>query len=343
MKLLVTGGAGYIGSHTCIELLKKSHSVTIYDNLSNSNIESLKRVEDITGKPMKIIKDDLLNIKKLDEVFFNENFDAVVHFAGLKAVGESVLKPLEYYDNNIVGTLNLLKIMQKYDVKNLVFSSSATVYGIPKVLPLEESAARSTTNPYGTSKLMIEYILEDLVKSDEQWKIVALRYFNPIGAHSSGLIGEDPNGIPNNLLPFVSQVAAGKRDRLSIFGGDYPTIDGTGVRDYIHIVDLAKGHLKALEYIKTSSYGEFLPINLGTGHGYSVLEIVNTFSEVSGKDIAYDIIARRDGDVAECYADATLAFKKLRWKAELELEAMCRDTWRWQKNNPNGFNGDKDE
>ncbi|MEA1892590.1 MAG: UDP-glucose 4-epimerase GalE [Campylobacterota bacterium] len=337
-KILVTGGVGYIGSHTCVELLQSNHNIVIYDNLSNSNKISLTRVEEITKKSIKFIEGDLLNIDKLEEVFANYNFDAVIHFAGLKAVGESVDNPLEYYDNNVAGTLNLLKAMKKHHIKNLVFSSSATVYGVPKSLPLDESSPRSATNPYGTSKLMIEYILEDLVKSDFEWKIVNLRYFNPVGAHKSGLIGEDPNDIPNNLLPFISQVAVGKREKLSVFGGDYDTVDGSGVRDYIHVVDLAKGHLAALRYIEDNLRGEFLPVNLGTGNGYSVLEMIESFSKVSGRNIPYEIVQRRDGDVAECYADTSFAFKKLGWKAELTLEEMCEDAWRWQKNNPNGYN-----
>lgn len=338
--ILISGGAGYIASHTLISLHKSGYNFIVYDNLSNSSKESLRRVEQIINKSILFVHADIRDINSLDKIFNTYTIDSVIHFAGLKAVGESVSNPLEYYDNNVVGTLNLLKIMKKHDVKKLVFSSSATVYGIPKSLPLNEFSSRSTTNPYGTSKLVIEYILEDLVKSDKEWKIICLRYFNPIGADPSGLIGEDPNGIPNNLLPFISQVAVGKREKLSIFGGDYDTIDGTGVRDYIHVVDLAKGHVSALEYINKKDTGEFLAINLGTGKGYSVLQMVDSFSKVSGKDIPYEIIERRDGDIAECYADTSLAFELLGWKAELGLEQMCKDAWLWQKNNPNGYKGE---
>ncbi|MDD2451251.1 MAG: UDP-glucose 4-epimerase GalE [Sulfurovum sp.] len=337
MNILVTGGAGYIGSHTCLEMLNENYKLVVYDNLSNSSLDALKRVEKLTGKEVKFIEGDLLNVEKLEQVFQNERFDAVIHFAGLKAVGESVEKPLEYYDNNVVGTLNLLKIMQKYNVKKIVFSSSATVYGVPEKLPLTEESPRSTTNPYGTSKLVIEYILEDLAKSDPEWKIISLRYFNPVGAHKSGEIGEDPNGIPNNLLPFISQVAVGLRDKLNIFGDDYSTKDGTGIRDYIHVVDLAKGHLAALKCMTDATEKGFIPINLGTGNGYSILEMIKAFEKASGKTIPYEVVKRREGDVAECFADTTYAYKKLGWKAKKSIEEMCADAWKWQSTNPDGY------
>ncbi|WP_304544073.1 UDP-glucose 4-epimerase GalE [Sulfurimonas microaerophilic] len=338
MNILVTGGAGYIGSHTCFEMLQENYNIIVYDNLSNSSLEALKRVEKLTGKKIEFIEGDLLDIEKLEEVFQNEKFDAVIHFAGLKAVGESVQKPLKYYDNNVTGTLNLLKLMQNHNVKELVFSSSATVYGVPKELPLTESSPRSTTNPYGTSKLVIEYILEDLAKSDPEWKIISLRYFNPIGAHKSGEIGEDPNGIPNNLLPYISQVAVKLRKNVNVFGNDYDTKDGTGVRDYIHVVDLAMGHVFALKYLKDSQEQGFIPINLGTGNGYSVLEMIKAFEKASKTIIPYQIVERRDGDIAECYADPICAYNKLGWKAQNSLEDMCQDAWNWQKNNPTGYN-----
>lgn len=337
MNILVTGGVGYIGSHTCLELLENNYNIVVYDNLSNSRLEALKRVEKLTAKKIEFIEGDLLDKEKLEQVFQNKAFDAVIHFAGLKAVGESIQKPLEYYDNNVAGTLNLLKTMQKHNVKKLVFSSSATVYGVPKELPLTENSPRSTTNPYGTSKLVIEYILEDLAKSDSEWKIISLRYFNPVGAHKSGEIGEDPNGIPNNLLPYISQVAVGLRAKLSVFGGDYPTKDGTGVRDYIHVVDLAQGHVCAIKYLKGSQEQGFIPINLGTGNGYSVLEMIKAFEKASNTTISYQLVERRDGDVAECYANPTCAYEKLGWKAQNSLEDMCQDAWNWQKNNPNGY------
>lgn len=336
MNILVTGGAGYIGSHTCLEMIQEGYSINVYDNLSNSSIDALKRVEKLTNSKIEFIEGDLLDIDKLDLIIGNNKFDAVIHFAGLKAVGESVLKPLEYYDNNVVGTMNLLKTMQKYNLKNLVFSSSATVYGIPEKLPLTESSPRSTTNPYGTSKLVIEYILEDLANSDQEWKIISLRYFNPVGAHKSGKIGENPSGIPNNLLPYISQVAVGKREKLSVFGGDYETKDGTGVRDYIHVVDLARGHVAAVKYIQKEEYG-FIPINLGTGNGYSVIEMIKAFEIASSKKIPYQIVQRREGDVAECFADTKKSFIKLGWSTQHNLEDMCKDAWNWQKNNPNGY------
>ncbi|AJC49330.1 UDP-glucose 4-epimerase GalE [Allofrancisella guangzhouensis] len=337
MSILVTGGAGYIGSHTCLEMLKENYKIIVYDNLSNSNLEALKRVEKLVGKKIEFIEGDLLDIEKLDQVFQYEEFKAVIHFAGLKAVGESVQKPLEYYDNNVTGTLNLLKMMQKYGIKKLVFSSSATVYGIPKKLPLAETSPRSATNPYGTSKLVIEYILEDLAKSDQEWKIISLRYFNPVGAHQSGEIGEDPKGIPNNLLPYISQVAVKVREKINVFGNDYGTKDGTGVRDYIHVVDLAKGHVSALAYLEISQENGFIPINLGAGKGYSVLEIIRAFERASNTTIPYRIVERRSGDIAECYADTKCAYSKLGWKAKYSLEDMCKDAWNWQKNNPNGY------
>lgn len=336
-KILVTGGAGYIGSHTCVELLETGYEIVVLDNLSNSSMISLNRVREITGKTVDFIRGDIRDGSLLDSLFSENHFDAVIHFAGLKAVGESVEKPLEYYENNVVGTINLIRSMQKAGIKNLVFSSSATVYGTPEVLPISETAPRSATNPYGQTKLMVEHILEDLCCSDLDWKVACLRYFNPVGAHESGLIGEDPNGIPNNLMPYISQVAVGIRERLSVFGGDYPTVDGTGVRDYIHVVDLAKGHLAALDYLFSLDKGKFSPINLGTGKGVSVLEMVQAFGKVNGCKVPYHITNRRAGDVAECYADASLAFEKLHWRAELGIEQMCADAWKFQNKNPNGY------
>lgn len=332
MKIFLTGGAGYIGTHTCVELLNAGHEVIVYDNLSNSSHEALNRVETITGKSVRLIVGDIRDETTMSKAM--QGCDAVIHFAGLKAVGESVAKPLEYYDNNIQGTLCLLRAMKSHGIKTLVFSSSATVYGDPDYLPLNESHPLRATNPYGRTKLMIEEILRDLYKSDPEWKIMILRYFNPVGAHESGLIGEDPQGIPNNLMPFVAQVAVGRREILSIFGGDYPTRDGTGVRDYIHVVDLALGHLKALEALSTP---QCTPLNLGTGLGYSVLEVVNAFAKVSGADIPYIIAPRRDGDIAACYADPTLAKERLGWSATRNLEDMCADTWHFQSKNPHGY------
>ncbi|MGD9969464.1 MAG: UDP-glucose 4-epimerase GalE [Sulfuricurvum sp.] len=332
MKIFITGGAGYIGSHTCVELLNASYGVIVFDNFSNSSMEPIRRIETITGKSVEFIEGDIRDEKKLAEAM--KGCDAVIHFAGLKAVGESVEKPLEYYDNNVQGTLCLLRAMQLNGIKTLVFSSSATVYGNPEYLPLNESHPRSATNPYGRTKLMIEEILGDFFRSDPKWKIIMLRYFNPVGAHESGLIGEDPQDIPNNLMPFVAQVAVGRRNKLNVFGGDYPTKDGTGVRDYIHVVDLAQGHLKALEALNEP---QCTPINLGTGNGYSVLEIVEAFSAASGKEIPYEIVARRSGDVASCYADPTLAQTMLGWKAQRNLETMCKDTWNFQSKNPQGY------
>ncbi|MGB4588323.1 MAG: UDP-glucose 4-epimerase GalE [Clostridiaceae bacterium] len=335
MKILVTGGAGYIGSHTCVELLNAGDEVIVVDNLLNSKMESLKRVEEITGEKLKFYQVDLLDQDKLDAVFKENKIDAVIHFAGLKAVGESVSMPLQYYHNNITGTLILCEVMQKYEVKKLVFSSSATVYGMNNVSPLTENLPLSTTNPYGSTKMMIEYILRDLYASDKDWSIALLRYFNPIGAHESGKIGEDPNGVPNNLMPYITQVAVGKLEKLTIYGDDYDTPDGTGVRDYIHVVDLAKGHIKALQKIDTDTGID--AFNLGTGVGYSVLDVVNSFEKATGIKIPYTISARRPGDIATCFADATKALDELDWKAEYSLEEMCRDSWNWQVNNPQGY------
>ncbi len=335
MSVLVTGGAGYIGSHTCVELLTAGYDVVVADNLSNSKEEALQRVQEISGKPLKFYRVDLLDKPALEEIFIKESIEAVVHFAGLKAVGESVSIPLRYYHNNITGTLILCELMQKYEVKNLVFSSSATVYGDPHAVPITEEFPLSATNPYGRTKLMIEEILRDLYTADKTWNVAILRYFNPIGAHMSGRIGEDPNGIPNNLVPYITQVAVGKLKALGVFGNDYDTVDGTGVRDYIHVVDLALGHLKALE--KLQSKPGVATYNLGTGKGYSVLEMVKAFSKVIGRDIPYNVVARRPGDIAMCYADATRAKEEMGWTAIRGLEEMCSDSWRWQQNNPQGY------
>ena len=332
-NILVTGGAGYIGSHTIVELLNTGYDVIVADNLVNSSRESLARVKEITNKDIAFYETDLCDMSALEVLFTEHSIDAVIHFAGLKAVGESVDKPLQYYRSNLTSTLNLLTLMQKHGVKKLVFSSSATVYGDPEMLPLVESARKHATNPYGHTKLMIEQMLEDIAHTNDDWNITSLRYFNPIGAHPSGTIGEDPSGIPNNLLPFVSQVAVGKREKVSVFGGDYDTPDGTGVRDYIHVVDLARGHVAALEHMKpgTSVY------NLGTGKGVSVLEIIRAFENACQKPIPYEIVVRRPGDVAACYADSSLAERELGWKAEKTLEDACIDSWRWQSQNPNGY------
>ncbi len=335
MRILVTGGAGYIGTHTCVELLNEGHEVVVLDNLSNASIKSLDRVKEITGKDLTFYEVDLLDKDKVDEVFEKEEIDAVIHFAALKAVGESVEKPLMYYQNNITGTLNLCEVMTKHDVKNIVFSSSATVYGSPDVVPITEDSSLSTTNPYGATKLMIEQILQDLHVADDAWNVVLLRYFNPIGAHKSGLIGEDPKGIPNNLVPYITQVAVGKLDYLSVFGDDYDTPDGTGVRDYIHVVDLAIGHVQALKKLNPNDGVSIY--NLGTGNGFSVLDMVNAFSEVVGKDIPYKIHDRRPGDIATVYADAKKAKEEIGWVAKRDLKEMCEDSWRWQKNNPRGY------
>lgn len=335
MAILVTGGAGYIGSHTCVELLNRGYEVVVVDNLSNSSRTSLERVETITGKKVTFYEADLLNRAALEKIFETEEIDAVIHFAGLKAVGESVSKPLEYYHNNITGTLVLCDVMREHGVKNIVFSSSATVYGTPKTVPIKEDFPLSTTNPYGASKLMLENILTDLNTSDAQWNVVLLRYFNPIGAHKSGLIGEDPKGIPNNLVPYITQVAVGRLEHLNVFGDDYETADGTGVRDYIHVVDLAIGHIKAIEKLKENK--GVLIYNLGTGIGYSVLEMAKSFEKACGCEIKHKIMPRRPGDIAVCYADATKAKEELGWVAERKLDEMCEDSWRWQKNNPNGY------
>ena len=335
MAILVTGGAGYIGSHTCVALLEAGYEIIIIDNFSNSKPDALNRIEKITGKAFRFYQLDLLNADALEKVFMSEVIEAVIHFAGLKAVGESVAIPLKYYHNNITGTLNLCEIMGKYQVKKMVFSSSATVYGNPNSVPINEDFPLSTSNPYGRTKLMIEEILRDVHTADKDWHIALLRYFNPIGAHESGQIGEDPNGIPNNLMPFITQVAVGKRERLNVFGSDYDTHDGTGVRDYIHVVDLALGHLKALEKIMTST--GVRTYNLGTGMGYSVLDVVKSFERATRRKIPYALVDRRPGDIDKCYADPTKAYKDLGWKAQKDLEAMCKDAWNWQKNNPEGY------
>ncbi|PEA54437.1 UDP-glucose 4-epimerase GalE [Bacillus pseudomycoides] len=335
MTILITGGAGYIGSHTCIELLKNGYDIVVVDNLSNSSVESLNRVKEITGKTFKFYEEDLLNRREIEKIFEKNTIEAVIHFAGLKAVGESVTIPLTYYHNNITGTLVLCDVMQKYNVKKIIFSSSATVYGIPKSSPIMEDFPLSATNPYGQTKLMIEQIMHDITVADPEWSIALLRYFNPFGAHESGRIGEDPNGIPNNLMPYVAQVAVGKLEELSVFGNDYPTKDGTGVRDYIHVVDLANGHVKALEKVlQTTGIDAY---NLGTGRGYSVLEMVKAFEKVSGKKIPYKITERRPGDIAVCFADASKAKMELEWEAKHGLEQMCVDSWKWQLNNKNGY------
>ena len=335
MSVLVTGGAGYIGSHTVVELLNADYEVVIVDNYSNSKPEVLNRIKTITGKTPTFYEVDVLDKEALDAVFAKEAIDSVIHFAGFKAVGESVSKPIEYYHNNITSSLVLCDVMRNHGVKKIVFSSSATVYGMNNVSPLTEDLPTSATNPYGYTKVMIEQILQDVAVSDAEWSIALLRYFNPIGAHASGLIGEDPTGIPNNLMPYITQVAVGKLPRLSVFGNDYDTPDGTGVRDYIHVVDLALGHIKALEKIQdTNGVGIY---NLGTGTGYSVLDLVHNFEEANGVEIPYVIVDRRPGDVATCYADATKAREELGWTAKKTLADMCRDSWNWQKNNPNGY------
>ncbi|MGD8747792.1 MAG: UDP-glucose 4-epimerase GalE [Balneolaceae bacterium] len=335
MNVLVTGGAGFIGSHTTVELLENGDHVIVVDNLSNSKKEALDRVEEITGESLTFYKVDLLDKKGLDSIFAGNNIDAVIHFAGYKAVGESVEKPLMYYHNNITGTLNLCEVMDKYDVRKLVFSSSSTVYGDPEKVPVQEHFPLSATNPYGRTKLFIEEILLDLHTSDERWDIALLRYFNPVGAHPSGRIGEDPNDIPNNLMPYITQVAIGKLKELSVFGDDYPTHDGTGVRDYIHVVDLAKGHLKALE--KLLSDPGIVTYNLGTGQGYSVLDVVKAFEKASGEKVPYKITDRRPGDIAANYADPSKAKKELGWKAHYGLVDMCKHSWNWQSQNPDGY------
>lgn len=337
LNILVTGGAGYIGSHTCLELLNVGHEIVVIDNLSNGKLEALKRVSELTKKNFRFYQEDLLDKTTLEKVFSENNIDAVIHFAGLKSVGESIKIPLHYYHNNITGTLLLCQTMKKYDVKKMIFSSSANVYGVPKDVPITEDSPLAPINPYGRTKLIIEQILRDLYVSDNSWGIVLLRYFNPIGAHESGRIGEDPNDIPNNLMPYVTQVAVGKRDKLKVFGKDYNTHDGTGVRDYIHVVDLAKGHLKALEMV-TSTTG-IDAFNLGTGIGYSVLDLIKNYENTTSQKIPYTLTHRRLGDIDKCYADVNKANKKLGWKATKNLEDMCKDSWRWQKNNPNGYEG----
>lgn len=335
MKILVTGGAGYIGSHTCVELLHENYDVVVLDNLSNSSEESLHRVQKIAGRTLSFYRADLLDKPSVQKVFTDHKIDAVIHFAGLKAVGESIDIPLKYYQNNISGTINLLEIMGEFTVKNIVFSSSATVYGNPATLPITEDFPLSATNPYGRTKLMIEEILKDLYKSDESWNIALLRYFNPVGAHESGQIGEDPNGLPNNLMPYISQVAVGLLPRVSVFGNDYDTPDGTGVRDYIHVRDLALGHIQTLP--KLAENPGVVVYNLGTGNGFSVLEMVKGFEKASGRQVPYCISDRRPGDIAACFADPSKARKELGWKAQKSLDDMCRDTWNWQKKNPNGY------
>ncbi|HEL2149439.1 UDP-glucose 4-epimerase GalE [Streptococcus suis] len=337
MSILVTGGAGYIGSHTVVELLKLGKEVVIVDNLSNSSILVLDRIETITGKRPTFYKLDVADKEALRQVFENENIEAAIHFAGYKAVGESVAKPIMYYENNIMSTLALVEVMTEFSVKKIVFSSSATVYGLNNPSPLVETMPTSATNPYGYTKVMLEQILRDVEVADKEWSIALLRYFNPIGAHESGLIGEDPAGIPNNLMPFIAQVAVGKREELSVFGNDYDTVDGTGVRDYIHVIDLALGHIKALEKISTTAGVH--TYNLGSGQGTSVLELVQAFEKVNGVPVPYKIVDRRPGDVATCYANADKALAELNWKTEKTIEDMCRDTWNWQSKNPNGYEG----
>ena len=336
MSILVTGGAGFIGSHTCVELLDAGYEVVVVDNLYNASRKSMDRIEQITGKKPTFYEADILDREALNKIFEKEQIESVIHFAGLKAVGESVAKPIEYYYNNIAGTLVLCDVMRKHNVKNIVFSSSATVYGDPAFIPITEECPKGKiTNPYGQTKGMLEQVLTDLHTADPEWQIMLLRYFNPIGAHKSGKIGEDPKGIPNNLLPYVAQVAIGKLERLGVFGDDYDTPDGTGVRDYIHVVDLARGHVKAIDKIKENPGVKIY--NLGTGKGYSVLDIVKAFGKACGHEIPYVIKERRPGDIATCYSDASLAKKELGWEAEYGIEEMCADSWNWQKTNPNGY------
>lgn len=337
MKVLVTGGAGFIASHTNVELLNAGYDIVVVDNLVNSSKESIRRVEKLTGKQITFYEEDICNENVMDEIFAKEKFDAVIHFAGLKAVGESCEKPLEYFDNNLCGTICLLKIMRKYGVKSLVFSSSATVYGLPERVPITEEFPLSVSNPYGRTKLIIEDMLRDLYQSDSSWNIALLRYFNPIGAHESGEIGEDPNGIPNNLLPYVAKVASGQLECVRVFGNDYNTPDGTGVRDYIHVVDLATGHIRALEKLQQNP--GLVTYNLGTGIGYSVLDIIHNFEKACKKQIPYKIVERRPGDIDICYADASKAKKELGWEAVRDIDKMCEDAWRWQSKNPNGYHG----
>ncbi|KMZ52950.1 UDP-glucose 4-epimerase GalE [Dorea sp. D27] len=335
-KILITGGAGYIGSHTALELLNEGYEVVVYDNLSNSSRESIKRVEELTEKKIAFYEGDVLDEAALEKMFHEQKVDAVIHCAALKAVGESVQKPLEYYHNNITGTLSLMKVMRKVGVKNIVFSSSATVYGSPEIIPITEDCPKGEcTNPYGWTKSMMEQIMTDVQKAEPEWNVILLRYFNPVGAHKSGRIGEDPKGIPNNLMPYISQVAVGKLDKLGVFGDDYDTPDGTGVRDYIHVVDLAVGHVKAIQ--KIFDKPGLAVFNLGTGKGYSVLDMVKAFSKASGKEVPYEIKPRREGDIAMCYADPKKAREELGWEAKHGLDEMCEDTWRWQSMNPDGY------
>jgi len=335
MKVLVTGGAGYIGSHTVVQLIEEGHEVIVFDNFCNASRESIKRVEKIVKQDIEVIEGDIRNAEDLSAVFTSHTIDAVIHFAGLKVVHESVEEPLKYYDNNVYGTIVLCDVMQKFGCKSIIFSSSATVYGDSKSVPITESSPTGATNPYGRSKLFVEEILKDLYVSDKTWKVILLRYFNPVGAHKSGTIGENPNGVPNNLMPYITQTAVGKRKSLQVYGSDYRTVDGTGVRDYIHVVDLANGHLKALSKMQDDI--GVLTVNLGTGIGYSVLEMVQAFEKASGQKIPYEIVGRRAGDIDQCYADTTLAEKVLGWKASKDLSEMCEDSWRWQKNNPMGY------
>ena len=337
MKILVTGGAGYIGSHTLILLIESGYEVVVFDNFCNASKESIVRVEKLVNQSITVIEGDIRERENLQHVFSAHTIDAVIHFAGLKAVGESVEKPLKYYDNNVNGTAVLCEVMAKNGCKSIIFSSSATVYGDPATTPILENFPLSATNPYGRSKLMVEEILRDIYISDNEWKVVLLRYFNPVGAHESGTIGEDPNGIPNNLMPFIAQTAVGKRDVLSVFGDDYNTVDGTGVRDYIHVVDLAQGHVNALDRIK--NFTKPMTINLGTGTGYSVLEMIHAFEKASGKKVAYKIAPRRAGDIATCFADPAYAKETLDWEAKRGVDEMCEDSWRWQSKNPTGYGG----
>ena len=338
MNILVTGGAGFIGSHTLIELIAAGHNPVVVDNLSNASPEAIHRVEKIVGQPIPFYEVDIRDREGMEKVFAENAFDCCIHFAGLKAVGESVQKPWEYYENNIGGTLVLVDVMRKHGLKNIIFSSSATVYGAPETMPITEDCPKGTvTNPYGQTKSMLEQVLTDIQKADPQWNVVLLRYFNPIGAHKSGTIGEDPNGIPNNLMPYITQVAVGKLQQLGVFGNDYPTHDGTGVRDYIHVVDLAKGHVCALSAIEKKC--GLAVYNLGTGQGYSVLDLVHAFEKATGVKVPYAIKPRRSGDVAECWSDPSKAARELGWKAQYGIEDMCEDAWRWQKNNPNGYRG----
>ncbi|MBP3434497.1 MAG: UDP-glucose 4-epimerase GalE [Clostridia bacterium] len=333
-KILVTGGAGFIGSHTVLELLNKNYEVVVVDNFSNSSFESIRRVQKITGKTVTFYETDIRDRAAMEKIFAEHKFDAVIHFAAFKAVGESCRMPLKYYENNISGTVSLLQIMEKYNVKKIIFSSSATVYGDPERLPLDENCRLSTTNPYGSTKLMMENIMQDVQKADKEWNIILLRYFNPVGAHESGLIGEDPKGIPNNLMPYVAQVASGKLQCINVFGNDYDTPDGTGVRDYIHVVDLALGHIAAIEHCNEAGVHIY---NLGTGHGYSVLDMIHAFEKACGKELPYKICERRPGDVAACYACPDKAKKELKWEAKFGIEEMCASQWKWQSGNPRGY------